>query len=59
MVETTERGQIKIDRNCDTGVRGIFAAGDVTDNRENQIVVAAGEGARAALSAFNYLITQV
>ena len=59
MVETTERGQIKVDRNGDTGVRGIFAAGDVTDNRENQIVVAAGEGARAALSAFNYLITQV
>ena len=59
MVETTERGQIKVDRKGDTGVRGIFAAGDVTDNRENQIVVAAGEGARAALSAFNYLITQV
>lgn len=59
MVETTERGQIKVDRNGDTGIRGIFAAGDVTDNRENQIVVAAGEGARTALSAFNYLITQV
>lgn len=59
MVETTERGQIKVDRKGDTGVRGIFAAGDVTDNRENQIVVAAGEGARAALSAFNYLVTQV
>ena len=40
-------------------MRGVFAAGDVTDNRENQIVVAAGEGARAALSAFNYLVTQV
>lgn len=59
MVETTERGQIKVDRKGDTGVRGVFAAGDVTDNRENQIVVAAGEGARAALSAFNYLVTQV
>ena len=59
LVETTERGQIKVDQNGDTGVRGIFAAGDVTDNRENQIIVAAGEGAKAALSAFNYLVTQV
>ena len=59
LVETTERGQIKVDQNGDTGVRGIFAAGDVTDNRENQIIVAAGEGAKSALSAFNYLVTQV
>jgi alkyl hydroperoxide reductase subunit F len=59
LVETTERGQIRVDRNGDTGIRGIFAAGDVTDGKENQIIVAAGEGATAALSAFNYLVTQV
>lgn len=59
LVETTERGQIKVDQKGYTGVRGIFAAGDVTDNKENQIIVAAGEGASAALSAFNYLVTQV
>jgi len=59
LVDTTENGQIKVDRNGETGVRGIFAAGDVTDNREKQIIVAAGEGANAALSAFNYLVTQV
>ena len=59
LVETNERGQIKVDRNGDTGVRGIFAAGDVTDGKENQIIVAAGEGATAALSAFNYLVTQI
>ncbi len=59
LVETTERGQIKIDRNGDTGIRGIFAAGDVADGKENQIIIAAGEGAKAALSAFNYLVTQV
>ena len=59
LVETTERGQIIVDRKGDTGVRGIFAAGDVTDNKENQIIVAAGEGASAAMSAFNYLVTQV
>ena len=59
LVETTGNGQIKVDRNGYTGVRGIFAAGDVTDNKEKQIIVAAGEGANAALSAFNYLVTQV
>lgn len=38
-----------------TSVRGIFAAGDVTDVPEKQIVVAAGEGCKAALSIFKYL----
>lgn len=59
LVETNELGEIKVDRNGDTGVRGIFAAGDVTDNREKQVVVAAGEGARAALAASEYLVMQV
>ncbi len=59
LLETNERGEIKVDRHNDTGVRGVFAAGDVTDNREKQIVVSAGEGARAALSAFEYLVKQV
>jgi alkyl hydroperoxide reductase subunit F len=59
LVETNDRGQIKVDRNGDTGVKGIFAAGDVTDGKDNQIIVAAGEGATAALNAFNYLVTQV
>ena len=40
-------------------VAGVFAAGDVTDNRDKQIIVAAGEGARAALAAFDHLIKQV
>ncbi len=59
LVETNQRGEVKVDRIGDTGVRGIFAAGDVTDNREKQIFVSAGEGARAALAAFEYLIKQV
>lgn len=59
LVGTNERREIKVDRDGDTGVRGVFAAGDVTDNREKQIVVAAGEGARAALTAFEYLVKQV
>ena len=59
LLETNERGEVKVDRTGDTGVRGVFAAGDVTDNREKQIVVSAGEGARAALAAFEHLIKQV
>ncbi len=59
LLETNELGEIKVDRHGDTGVRGIFAAGDVTDNQQKQIVVAAGDGARAALAAFEYLVMQV
>ena len=44
---------------CDgrTGVNGVFAAGDVTQVRDKQIVVAAGEGAKAALSAYEFLLS--
>ncbi|HVN22581.1 MAG TPA: FAD-dependent oxidoreductase [Syntrophorhabdales bacterium] len=47
----------EIEVNCsgETGVPGLFAAGDVTDVPEKQIVVAAGEGAKAALQAYRYL----
>jgi len=58
LLKTNERGEIRVDREMNTGVRGIFAAGDVTDGREKQVVVAAGDGARAALAAFNYLVHQ-
>jgi len=59
LVETNERGEIKVDRHGQTGVRGIFAAGDATDSHDKQIVIAAGEGAKAALAAFEYLVTQI
>ena len=59
LVETNQRGEIHIDRDGDTGVNGIFAAGDVTDTRFKQIIIASGDGARAALSVFNYLMKQV
>lgn len=59
LVETNERGEIKVDRHGQTGVRGVFAAGDATDSHDKQIVVAAGDGARAALAAFEYLVKQV
>lgn len=47
---------ITVNRLCETNVPGFFAAGDVTDVRDKQIVVAAGMGCTAALSAGEYLI---
>ena len=49
-------GEIIIDEKCKTNLPGVFAAGDVTTVPFKQIVIAAGEGAKAALSAFDYLI---
>jgi alkyl hydroperoxide reductase subunit F len=51
-------GEIVIDANNATSVPGIFAAGDVTDVREKQIIIAAGEGAKSALSACDRLLKQ-
>lgn len=51
-------GEIKIDAENKTNVSGVFAAGDVTDVLEKQIIIAAGEGAKAVLSVFRYLATQ-
>jgi alkyl hydroperoxide reductase subunit F len=48
-------GEIEVNCACETGVPGLFAAGDVTNVPEKQIVVAAGEGAKAALAAHKYL----
>jgi NADH-dependent peroxiredoxin subunit F len=59
LLETNEQGEIKVDRHGQTGVRGIFAAGDATDSHDKQVVIAAGEGAAAALAAFEYLVKQV
>lgn len=54
-LEKNENGEIIVD-NCNrTNIPGVFAAGDVTDIPHKQIVVAAGEGAKAALSAYLYL----
>lgn len=58
LVSTNQRGEVIVDEMGDTGVRGVFAAGDVTATKDKQIVIAAGEGAKAALAAFDYLITQ-
>ena len=55
-VELSRYGEIIIDERCATSVPGIFAAGDATTVPYKQIVIAAGEGAKAALSAFDHLI---
>jgi alkyl hydroperoxide reductase subunit F len=57
-VKTNRMGEIMIDSRCCTGVEGIFACGDVTDVPYKQVIVAAGEGAKAALSAYDYIIKQ-
>ena len=57
LLDLNPAGEIIIDNNGRTGVPGVFAAGDVTQVRDKQIVVAAGEGAKAALSAHEYLLS--
>jgi alkyl hydroperoxide reductase subunit F len=56
LVDLDPQGRIKIDARNRTSVPGIFAAGDVTDTYTEQVLVAAGEGAKAALSAYEYLL---
>ncbi|KPK69057.1 hypothetical protein AMJ87_11025 [candidate division WOR_3 bacterium SM23_60] len=55
-IELNEKGEIPVQPDNATSRSGFFAAGDVTDVPEKQIVVAAGEGAKAALSAYKYLV---
>ena len=54
-VSKNKYGEIFVDNLNRTSAPGIFAAGDVTDIPEKQIIVAAGEGAKAVLGAFRYL----
>jgi NADH-dependent peroxiredoxin subunit F len=57
-VELSRFGEIVVDAKGHTSVAGVFAAGDCTTVPYKQIVIAAGEGAKAALSAFDHLIRQ-
>lgn len=52
IVDTNRPGEIVIDAHCRTNVPGIYAAGDVSDVPYKQIIISMGEGAKAALSAF-------
>lgn len=56
LVECDERGHIVVDVYCATSYPGIFAAGDVTHVSE-QVLVHIGEGAKAAISAYQYVLT--
>jgi len=58
LVDLNEHGEIIIDCSCKTSVEGLFGAGDVTTVPHKQIVISAGEGAKAALSAYDYLINK-
>src|SRR3546814_16124899 len=55
-VKLSPRGEIEVDARGQTSVPGVFAAGDVTTVPYKQIVIAMGEGSKAALSAFDHLI---
>lgn len=58
LVELNNRKEIITDKAGKTNVEGIFAAGDCTDVGFKQIIIAAGEGSKAALSAYKYLATK-
>ncbi|MDD1686238.1 Uxx-star family glutaredoxin-like (seleno)protein [Methanoregula sp.] len=55
LVDLNEKKEIIVDINGRTSAPGIFAAGDVTNVRSKQIIIASGEGAKAALEAYEYL----
>lgn len=59
MVTLDKQGRIVIDSACRTNVPGLFAAGDVTNSYAEQVLVAVGEGAKAALSAYEYLLPRI
>ena len=55
LVELNKWGEVTVNCACETTLPGLYAAGDVTSVPEKQIVIAAGEGAKAALQAHRYL----
>jgi NADH-dependent peroxiredoxin subunit F len=59
LVELDEQGRIKVDCANRTSMEGIFAAGDVTSGFAEQVLIAVGEGAKAALSAYEYLLPKL
>jgi len=56
LVDLDQKNRIKVDCYARTSLPGIFAAGDVTDSFAEQVLVAVGDGAKAALSAYEYLL---
>lgn len=58
LVALNGRAEVVVDCRCRTNVSGLFAAGDVTDSVDKQIIIAAGDGAKAALAVGEYLMRQ-
>ena len=58
LVEVNDQKELIIDCRTRTNIPGVFAAGDVTNGPDKQIVIAAGDGAKAALMAYDYLLHQ-
>ena len=59
MVDLDDQGRIVVDCANHTNVPGIFAAGDVTSGFAEQVLIAVGEGAKASLSAYEYLLPKL
>ena len=55
-VELSKYGEVIVDAKGETSLPGVFAAGDCTTVPYKQIIIAMGEGAKASLGAFDYLI---
>jgi alkyl hydroperoxide reductase subunit F len=58
LIELNDRGEVPVKPDMSTSFIGLFAAGDVTDVKEKQIAIAIGQGAQAALSAYEYLYSK-
>jgi len=58
LVDLNEKKEVIVDINGCTSAPGIFAAGDITNTKSKQIIIAAGDGAKAALETFEYLAKQ-
>lgn len=56
LVATNRYKEVVVDCRSNTNIPGLFAAGDVTNGPDKQIVIAAGDGAKAALMAYDYLL---
>lgn len=56
IVEKNQYGEVLVNCRAETKTEGLFAAGDVTDGPDKQIVIAAGDGSKAALGAYDYLL---
>jgi alkyl hydroperoxide reductase subunit AhpF len=56
LAELDDEGRVVVDNLNHTSCPGLFAAGDVTNAYAEQVLIAIGEGAKAALSAYDYLL---